>query len=160
MFPIRGAECEIRENKSDSDYLEGEHGVRDDGANDNDNVPNTSAIIQHTEDLPSFVRTLDIEAMHAPKFPQYANIASNYAADGELYVGMKFNDRKVVVRAIKSYGISKSMDYYVCESESRTFYLSANITAWGAVSLLGLVSEKRWTYGKSESIMAHKLVLQ
>ena len=68
------------------------------------------------------MRTLDLEAMHAPEFPEYANMASDYTVDGELCVGMQFSDREAVVRAIKNYSISKSVDYNVCESESRTFY--------------------------------------
>ena len=60
--------------------------------------------------------------MHAPKFLEYANIANDYAIDGKLCVGMQFNDKEAIVRAIKNYNISKSMDYYMCESEPRTFY--------------------------------------
>ena len=60
--------------------------------------------------------------MHAPKFPEYANIASDSIVDSELCVGIQFNDREAVVRAIKNYNISKLVDYYLCESKSRTFY--------------------------------------
>ena len=64
----------------------------DDGVDDDDDVPNTPDIIQHLEDLPSFMRALDLQAEHAPKFPQYANMASDYAANGELYAIQRLGD--------------------------------------------------------------------
>ena len=73
--------------------MEGEHEARNDGAEDDDEIPNTQAIIQHSEDLPSFMRTLDLEAMHAPEFSEYANMASDYTIDDELCVEMQFGDR-------------------------------------------------------------------
>ena len=85
-------------------------------------IPNTLAIIQRSEDPPSFMHPLELQAMYAPKFLEYANMASNYAANDELCVGMEFNDRETVVRAIKNYNIFKSVDYYVWKSELRTFY--------------------------------------
>ena len=39
------------------------------------------------------MRTLDLEAMHAPEFPEYANMASDYTIDDELCVEMQFGDR-------------------------------------------------------------------
>ena len=48
--------------------------------------------IQHPKQPPLFMRTLHLEAMHAPVFSEYANIASGYIADGELLVGMQFNN--------------------------------------------------------------------
>ena len=67
------------------------------------------------------MQALHLKAMHAPKFLKYAGMASGYVADGELYVGMQFNDRETVVRAVKTYSISRSMDYKVYESEPMTF---------------------------------------
>ena len=46
------------------------------------------------------MHALDLEAMHTLKFLGYANIASEYATNGELHVGMQFNDREDVARAI------------------------------------------------------------
>ena len=67
------------------------------------------------------MHVLDLEAMHTLKFLGYANIASEYATNGELHVGMQFNDREDVVRAIKTYSISKLVDYKVHKSEPMTF---------------------------------------
>nr|XP_029147047.1 uncharacterized protein LOC114924970 [Arachis hypogaea] len=49
-------------------------------------------VSQHPFGVPSFMRTLDLEAMHAPEFPEYANTGEgNVAAeDGEFSVGMEF----------------------------------------------------------------------
>ena len=66
--------------------------------------------------------TANLQAMHAPKFLEYANIVSDYVTNGEICVGMEFNYKEAVIQAIKSYIISKSVDYNVSESESRTFY--------------------------------------
>ena len=97
--------------------------MNDSAEEEDDEIPNIQAVIQHSEDPPSFIRTLDLEAMHALEFPEYANMASDYTVGGELFVRMQFSDREAVVRAIKNYSISKSVDYNVCESESRTFLL-------------------------------------
>ncbi|RYQ88263.1 hypothetical protein Ahy_B09g095558 isoform B [Arachis hypogaea] len=49
-------------------------------------------VSQHPFGVPSFMRTLDLEAMHAPEFPEYANTGEgNVAAEnGEFSVGMEF----------------------------------------------------------------------
>ena len=47
------------------------------------------------------MQALHLKAMHAPKFLKYAGMASGYVADGELYVGMQFNDQEAVVRAVR-----------------------------------------------------------
>ena len=60
--------------------------------------------------------------MHALEFLEYANMASDYAVDGELCVGMQFSNREAIAQAIKNYIISKLMDYYVCELEPKTFH--------------------------------------
>ena len=38
------------------------------------------------------MRALHLEAMHAYKFSEYVNMASGYVANGELYIGMQFNE--------------------------------------------------------------------
>ena len=43
-------------------------------------------------------------------------------ADGELYVGMQFRVREAIMRAIKSYSISKGVYYRVYKSEPMTYY--------------------------------------
>ena len=77
--------------------------------------------VQHVEDSPPFMRALHLETIHTFEFPEYANMASGYATNCELYVGMQFNDRETVVRAFKTYNISRSMDYKLYESEPMTF---------------------------------------
>ncbi|RYR13973.1 hypothetical protein Ahy_B04g070687 isoform L [Arachis hypogaea] len=73
---------------------------------------------------PSFMRVLDLEAMHAPEFPEYMT------ADGEFVVGMEFSSREAVIKAIKDYTIRRSVDYRVYESEPLTFY--AKCTQYGS----------------------------
>ncbi|RYR21999.1 hypothetical protein Ahy_B03g067293 [Arachis hypogaea] len=66
-------------------------------------------------DVPPFMRNLDLDAMHAPEFPEYTNIGVIDPEDGEFKIGMEYNSRKSVVAAIK-------INYNVYESEPQTFY--------------------------------------
>ncbi|XP_052107439.1 uncharacterized protein LOC110273511 [Arachis duranensis] len=95
-------------------------------------VPNEAhaVISQQSFGVPSFMRTLDLEAMHAPEFPEYANMGNAAAEDGEFSVGMEFGSRESVISAIKSYTISRGVDYTVYESEPQTFY--AKCKGYGA----------------------------
>ncbi|XP_025692760.1 uncharacterized protein [Arachis hypogaea] len=97
---------------------------------------------------PSFMRSLDLDAMHAPEYPQYLNaasyiISSDYSKicdviaaelplmpDGEFTVGMEFSSREAVIKAMKDYTIRRGVDYRVHESEPTTFY--AKCTQYGA----------------------------
>ncbi|XP_025662094.1 uncharacterized protein [Arachis hypogaea] len=97
---------------------------------------------------PSFMRSLDLEAIHAPEFPQYVNavyyiigsdkskICDVVAAelplmpDGEFTVGMEFSSREAVIKAMKDYTIRRGVDYRVHESEPTIFY--AKCTQYGA----------------------------
>ncbi|RYR15409.1 hypothetical protein Ahy_B04g072152 [Arachis hypogaea] len=80
---------------------------------------------------PSFMRSLDLEAMHAPEFPQYVNAAElPLMPDGEFTVGMEFSSREAVIKAMKDYTIRRGVDYRVYESEPTTFY--AKCTQYGA----------------------------
>ncbi|RYR28405.1 hypothetical protein Ahy_B01g052517 isoform A [Arachis hypogaea] len=83
----------------------------------------------HPFQEPSFMRSLDLEAMHAPEFPQYMNAASPVVADGEFTVGMKFSSREAVIKAMKDYTIRRGVDYWVYESELTIFY--AKCTEYG-----------------------------
>ena len=56
------------------------------------------------------MRVLDLEAMYAPEFFEYTNMASDYTIYGELCVEMQFNNRETVVQTIKNYSIFKSVD--------------------------------------------------
>ncbi|RYR25004.1 hypothetical protein Ahy_B02g058638 [Arachis hypogaea] len=52
------------------------------------------------------------------------------AEDGEFRVGMEFGSRESVISAIKSYTISRGVDYTVYESELQIFY--AKCKGYGA----------------------------
>ncbi|RYR26098.1 hypothetical protein Ahy_B02g060250 [Arachis hypogaea] len=43
-------------------------------------------------------------------------------ADSEFIIGMEFNSREDVIKAVKEYTIHISVDYRVYESEPTTFY--------------------------------------
>ncbi|XP_025678506.1 uncharacterized protein [Arachis hypogaea] len=79
---------------------------------------------------PSFMRILDLEAMHVPEFLDYISAEIPYVADDEFVVGIEFSFRKVVIKAIKEYTIRRSVDYRVYESEPLTFY--AKCTQYGS----------------------------
>ncbi|RYR69024.1 hypothetical protein Ahy_A03g015542 [Arachis hypogaea] len=83
---------------------------------------------QHLFGVPSFIRTLDLEAMHAPEFSEYANTGEgNVAAEnGEFSVEMKFGSRESMISAIKSFTIFRGVDYTVYEFEPQTFYAKCN----------------------------------
>ncbi|XP_020960088.1 uncharacterized protein LOC110263300 isoform X2 [Arachis ipaensis] len=76
------------------------------------------------------MRSLDLEAMHAPKFPQYLNAELPVVADGKFIVGMEFTSREAVIKAMKDYTIHRGIEYRVYESEPTTFY--AKYTQYGA----------------------------
>ncbi|RYR40954.1 hypothetical protein Ahy_A09g046696 [Arachis hypogaea] len=79
---------------------------------------------------PSFMRVLDLEAMHVLEFPEYMSVEISIVADGEFAVGMEFNFREAVIKAMKEYTIRRSVDYWVYESEPLTFY--AKCTQYGS----------------------------
>ncbi|RYQ89724.1 hypothetical protein Ahy_B09g096225 isoform A [Arachis hypogaea] len=79
---------------------------------------------------PSFMRVLDLEAMHVLEFPEYMTAEVPIVADGEFVVGMEFSSREAVIKAIKDYTIRRSVDYWVYESEPLTFY--AKCTQYGS----------------------------
>ncbi|RYR04497.1 hypothetical protein Ahy_B06g084244 [Arachis hypogaea] len=80
-------------------------------------------------DVSPFMRSLDLEAIHAPEFSEYANIGVADPEDGEFRIGIEYDSRKSVIAAIWSYTISRGIDYVVYESKPRTFY--AKCTAYG-----------------------------
>ncbi|RYR39310.1 hypothetical protein Ahy_A09g044819 [Arachis hypogaea] len=85
---------------------------------------------QHPFVEPTFMRSLDLEAMHTPKFPEYMNAELPVVADGEFMVGMEFSSREAVIKAMKDYTIRRGVDYRVYESEPTTFY--AKCTQYGS----------------------------
>ncbi|RYR68730.1 hypothetical protein Ahy_A03g015210 [Arachis hypogaea] len=85
---------------------------------------------QHPFVEPTFMRSLDLEAMHTPEFPEYMNAELPVVADGEFMVGMEFSSREAVIKAMKDYTIRRGVDYRVYESEPTTFY--AKCTQYGS----------------------------
>ncbi|RYQ93458.1 hypothetical protein Ahy_B09g099731 [Arachis hypogaea] len=79
---------------------------------------------------PSFMRVLDLKAMHVPEYPEYMTADVPIVADGEFAVGMEFSSWEAVIKAIKEYSIRRSVDYRVYESEPLTFY--AKCTQYGS----------------------------
>ncbi|XP_015964123.1 uncharacterized protein LOC107487942 [Arachis duranensis] len=78
-----------------------------------------------------FMREVDLDAMHAPEFPEYSNIGIANPEDGEFQIGMEYSSRKTVVAAIRSYTIARGVDYDVYESEPQTFYTKCKMYARG-----------------------------
>ncbi|XP_025665054.1 uncharacterized protein [Arachis hypogaea] len=77
---------------------------------------------QHPSGEPSFMHTLNLDAMHVPEFPEYVSRVATVVIDGEFVVGMEFNSREAVIAAVKEYTIQRGVDYRVYESEPTTFY--------------------------------------
>ncbi|RYQ84626.1 hypothetical protein Ahy_B10g104071 [Arachis hypogaea] len=63
--------------------------------------------------VPPFIHDLDLDSMHAPEFSEYANIGVANPEDGEFRIGMEYSSRKSVVATIRSYTISRGVDYNV-----------------------------------------------
>ncbi|RYQ83701.1 hypothetical protein Ahy_B10g102492 [Arachis hypogaea] len=72
-----------------------------------------AVVKQHLFGVSSFMRTLDLVAIHAPKFPEYANLGEGNVAveDGEFNIRMEFGSRESMISSIKSYTISIGVDY-------------------------------------------------
>ncbi|XP_072063328.1 uncharacterized protein [Arachis hypogaea] len=80
---------------------------------------------------PTFMRSLDLEVMHAPEFSQYVNAAElPVMTDGEFTVRMELSSREAVIKAMKDYTIRRGVDYRAHESEPTTFY--PKCTQYGA----------------------------
>ena len=84
------------EGENDGEYLEEKHESGGDDTND-EGGPNTTITVQHTKDTPPFMQALHLEAMHAPEFPEYANMVNGNVADGEFYSGMILSNREAIV---------------------------------------------------------------
>ncbi|RYR21053.1 hypothetical protein Ahy_B03g066289 [Arachis hypogaea] len=59
--------------------------------------------------VPPFMRELDLDAMHAPEFLEYANIGVAGPEDREFRIGMEYSSRKSVVAAIRRYTIVRGV---------------------------------------------------
>ncbi|RYR76461.1 hypothetical protein Ahy_A01g001057 [Arachis hypogaea] len=64
---------------------------------------------------------LDLNVMHVPEFSEYANIGVADLEDREFRIRMEYNSRKSVIAVIRSYTISRRVDYNMYESEPQTF---------------------------------------
>ncbi|RYR37958.1 hypothetical protein Ahy_A09g042887 [Arachis hypogaea] len=84
--------------------------------------------------------SLDLEAMHAPKFSQYIN------ADGKFTVGVEFSSREAVIKVMKDYTIRRGVDYQVHKSEPTTFYAKCTQYSAGYDWLIRVskISRKRY----------------
>ncbi|RYR01510.1 hypothetical protein Ahy_B06g080386 [Arachis hypogaea] len=60
-----------------------------------------------------YMHNLDLDGMHASEFFEYANIGM---------IGMEYSSRKSIIAVIRSYTISRGVDYVVYEFEPQTFY--------------------------------------
>ncbi|RYR39423.1 hypothetical protein Ahy_A09g044955 [Arachis hypogaea] len=123
----------VSEEEFEANYeVDDENDDRDLASNSAVQIKADGIVSQHPFGVLSFMRTLDLKAMHAPKFPEYANMGegNNAAEDGEFSVGMKFSLRESVISAIKSYTISRGVDYTMYEFEPQTFY--AKCKGYGA----------------------------
>ncbi|RYR42904.1 hypothetical protein Ahy_A08g039336 [Arachis hypogaea] len=87
--------------------------------------------ISQPMNVPPFMRELDLDAMHAPEFPEYSNIGVADPEDGEFQIGVEYSSRKSVVAAIRSYTIARGVDYDVYESEPQTFYAKCKMYGRG-----------------------------
>ncbi|XP_016199368.1 uncharacterized protein LOC107640357 [Arachis ipaensis] len=87
--------------------------------------------ISQPMNVPPFMRELDLDAMHAPEFPEYSNISVADPKDGEFRIGMEYSSRKSVVASIKSYTIARGVDYGVYESKPQTFYAKCKMYGRG-----------------------------
>ncbi|KAL4394278.1 hypothetical protein AHAS_Ahas02G0136000 [Arachis hypogaea] len=73
--------------------------------------------ISQPMDVAPFMCNLNLNAMNAPKFLEYANIGVADPKHGEFRIGMEYSSKKRVIAAIRSYTISTRINYNVYESE-------------------------------------------
>ncbi|RYR17299.1 hypothetical protein Ahy_B03g062064 [Arachis hypogaea] len=99
--------------------------------------PSSSQLIY----VPLFMRELDLDAMHAPEFPEYANIGVADPEDGDFWIGMEYSSRKSVVTIIRSFTISIGVDYDVYEFEAQTFYAKCKIYNGRHTCTIGMISQ-------------------
>ncbi|RYR73240.1 hypothetical protein Ahy_A02g007586 [Arachis hypogaea] len=80
-------------------------------------------VVSQSMDVPPFIRSLVLDAMHAPKFSKYASLGVADPENGEFMIRIEYSSRKSVVTTIRSYTIFRGVDYNVYESEPQTFYV-------------------------------------
>ncbi|RYR33357.1 hypothetical protein Ahy_A10g047942 [Arachis hypogaea] len=88
-------------------------------------------------DVPPFMRNLDIDVMHAPKFLEYANIGVANPEDGEFRIGMEYIGRRS----------------NVYESEPLTFYAKCKTYGRGCDWLIRAILIRKKVVGRYADIM-------
>ncbi|XP_015936808.2 uncharacterized protein LOC107462691 [Arachis duranensis] len=134
----RNIEGEEYDNDSEEEFESNYEAVAPEGEEDQGDgvvAPNVGDVAnalanEDPFEEPSFMRVLDLEAMHAPEFPEYMSDEIPMVADGEFAIGMEFSSREAVMMAVKDYTIRRSVDYRVYESKPLTFY--AKCTQYGS----------------------------
>ncbi|RYR25416.1 hypothetical protein Ahy_B02g059143 [Arachis hypogaea] len=71
------------------------------------------AVVSRPMGVPPFMRSLNLHAMHAPKFSEYENIGVVDLEDGEFRIRMEYGSIKSVIAPIQSYTIFRGVDYVV-----------------------------------------------
>ncbi|MED6124695.1 hypothetical protein PIB30_061396 [Stylosanthes scabra] len=59
----------------------------------------------------AFMRSFNIDALNAPEYSEFVNPVPVVVPNGELAIGMKFNSRKKVIKAINEYNLCRGIDY-------------------------------------------------
>ncbi|RYR56906.1 hypothetical protein Ahy_A05g022647 isoform A [Arachis hypogaea] len=90
-----------------------------------------SPAVSQPMDVSPFMRNLDLDTIYVPKFPEYTNIGVVDLEEGEFRIGMEYSSRKSIVEAIRSYTISRGVDYTVYKSEPQTFYAKCKMYSHG-----------------------------
>ncbi|XP_016192877.1 uncharacterized protein LOC107633789 [Arachis ipaensis] len=107
--------------------------------------------ISQPMNVPPFMRELDLDAMHAPEFPEYSNIGIADPEDGEFQIGMEYSSRKSVVAAIRSYTIARGVDYDMYEYEPQTFYAKCKMYGRGCDWLIRASLIRKKDHSKLDS---------
>ncbi|XP_057759722.1 uncharacterized protein LOC130980099 isoform X2 [Arachis stenosperma] len=90
-----------------------------------------SPAVSQPMDVSPFMRSLNLDTIHVPKFPEYTNIGVVDLEEGKFRIGMEYSSRKSIVEAIRSYTISRGVDYTVYKSEPQTFYAKCKMYSHG-----------------------------
>ncbi|RYR76709.1 hypothetical protein Ahy_A01g001282 [Arachis hypogaea] len=139
-------EREYYNSDSDKEFESNYDVVGSDGGEDQGdgtmqaNVTNvTNALAnQHLFEEPSFMRTLDLEAMHAPKFSEYMNIQENcHYGYGRLYclqmcrlLGLDSNTITEVIKSLVEVDPSIKVKSVIAKVQSKFNYTISYRKAW------------------------------
>ncbi|RYQ84850.1 hypothetical protein Ahy_B10g104341 [Arachis hypogaea] len=94
--------------------------------------------------VPSFMRTLDLEAMHVSEFPEYVNMGEDNVAaeDGEFSVGMEFGSResKIQWQTHVHHG-AISQDHAKLDSDTITDTIRLLVEADPSIKVKSIIAE-------------------